>query len=264
MAQRLGSSTCLAGLGHPDRVASDGPSGAPPDASPDVSPDVSAQTVHPSSAGAPHAGDLVRTSASRSISQAKGSARAGKPLSLKARALRLLSTREHSRQELARKLAPHAETSQALEAVLDDLQARGWQSQERFAQSVMHRKASRFGAARLRSELQQHRLSAELTQPLLQALQASEWQRAQALWQQRFGQVASDPKDRLKQMRFLAGRGFAAEVIRKVVAGRDASCAGRSGDEDGQALSDHRDDQDDQDAWDETLGDATEAWDEGA
>jgi regulatory protein len=50
-------------------------------------------------------------------------------------------------------------------------------------------------------------------------LRSSELDRARAVWQGRFGAVPADARERARQMRFLAGRGFSAEVIRSVVAG---------------------------------------------
>lgn len=140
-------------------------------------------------------------------------------LSLKGRALKYLAAREHSRQELRRKLAPHAESAEQIEQLLDLLEARGLMSAQRFADSVLHRKAARFGAARLKAELSQHRLPDDITREATNALLATEFQRAHALWLRRFGQVADTAEGRAKQARFLAGRGFSGEVVRKVVRG---------------------------------------------
>ncbi|MCX7660896.1 MAG: recombination regulator RecX [Caldimonas manganoxidans] len=142
------------------------------------------------------------------------------PLSLKGRALKYLARREHSRLELARKLAPHAQSPDEVEAVLDALQAAGWLSPARFVESVVHRKAARFGTARIRQELQGHGLSGEAVTEVLQALSATEFERARAVWARRFGgEAALDPAERARQMRFLAARGFSPEVIRRVVRG---------------------------------------------
>ena len=77
-------------------------------------------------------------------------------LSLKARAVGLLSRREHSRQELERKLAPHAESAESLAKVLDALTREGWQSDARFTQGWVHRKAPEQGAARIVRDLNPH------------------------------------------------------------------------------------------------------------
>lgn len=141
--------------------------------------------------------------------------------SLEARALGFLSRREHSRLELQHKLAPHAPSPELLEALLDKLQARRLLSQERFAESVVHRRADRFGSARIRQELKSHQLDQDTMAQVLAPLKASEFQRAQSLWQRRFGgELAADRVERLKQMRFLAARGFDLSIVRRVVGGR--------------------------------------------
>ncbi|MCW7538961.1 recombination regulator RecX [Aquabacterium sp. A7-Y] len=142
-------------------------------------------------------------------------------LSLKGRALKYLAAREHSRPELERKLRPHEEEPGQVEAVLDELEAKGLLSQARFVESVLHRKSARFGTARIRQELQGHGLDAELVADALQRTRESEYERAQAVWQRKFGEAAAEPAERARQMRFLAGRGFSAEVIRRVVRGDD-------------------------------------------
>ena len=140
-------------------------------------------------------------------------------LSLKGRALKYLAAREHSRVELKRKLGPHAESPEQIEAVLDELEAKGLLSAQRFADSVLHRKAARFGAARLQAELAQHQLPADIARDATQALRDTEFERAHALWARRYGQLPQTPEDKARQMRFLAGRGFSSEVIRRVVRG---------------------------------------------
>lgn len=145
------------------------------------------------------------------------SPKASRPgLSLKGRALKHLAAREHSRVELVRKLAPHAESEAQLQRVLDELEERGFLSAERFAESVVHRKAARYGTARLKAELAQHRLPDDLTRDLTQTLRESEFDRAWALWLRRYGQCPRSPEEKARQMRHLAGRGFASEAIRQV------------------------------------------------
>lgn len=143
-------------------------------------------------------------------------------LSLKGRALKYLAQREHSRLELARKLGPHAEDPAEVDAVLEALQAAGWLSEERFVESVVHRKAARLGTARIRQELQGHGLAPETVAGAVEQLRATELERARAVWARRFGgEAPADAAERARQMRFLAARGFATEVIRRVVRGAD-------------------------------------------
>ena len=142
-----------------------------------------------------------------------------RPRSLESRALACLARREFSRSELRSRLAPHAESAEALEAVLDKLVSRKLLSEERFVESLVRRRSSRFGSARIRQELRSHQVDAAQVREVVQALDATEFERARDVWRKRFREAASTREERLKQMRFLAARGFAAETIRRVVEG---------------------------------------------
>jgi regulatory protein len=141
--------------------------------------------------------------------------------SLKGRALRLLSQREHSRAELQRKLAAHEEAPGELAKALDELQAKGFIDEQRVIESLVHRRAARLGASRVRQELQAKGLPAEAVAQAVAELRGSETDRAREVWRKKFGQAPADAAERAKQMRFLAARGFGGEVIRRVVAGAD-------------------------------------------
>ncbi len=144
-------------------------------------------------------------------------------LSLKGRALRHLATREHTRAELERKLAPHArshaDSPDELAQVLDELQAKGFISEQRVVDSVLHRRAARHGAARIRQELLGKGVDAQAVQQAVAELQASEPARALAIWQKKFGEAAADAQGRARQARFLAARGFSMDVIQRVLRG---------------------------------------------
>jgi regulatory protein len=158
-------------------------------------------------------------------------------LSLKGRALRHLARRDHSRAELERKLAPFAEepnpdlepepgqdaasASSQIAAALDELAAKGLQSDQRTAESLITGQSRRLGVYRLKQNLKAKGLGAELINSALAQAHAqgmdSELERARGLWQRRFGEPAADPAGRAKQMRFLAGRGFSGDVVRQVL-----------------------------------------------
>lgn len=140
-------------------------------------------------------------------------------LSLKARALRFLSMREHSRLELARKLARHAEQGDDIDALLDALEAANWLSQERFSESLVHRRAARFGDSRIVAELQSHGVGGEALQELKASLAQDETARACEVWRRKFGAVAADPAQRNKQMRFLLQRGFSQRAVQVALKG---------------------------------------------
>ena len=143
------------------------------------------------------------------------------PLSLKDRALRFLSQREHSRLELQRKLAPHETEPGQLAQTLDELQKRGFISEERVVESVVHRRAGKLGMARVKQELAAKGLSGEAVDQALDQLRSTELERAREVWRKKFGSPAADAKERARQIRFLITRGFAAEVVRRVVQGAD-------------------------------------------
>ncbi len=141
--------------------------------------------------------------------------------SLKGRALRLLALREHTRTELEQKLARHDPDPDELKAALDDLKAKGFISEARVVESVLHTRATRLGAQRVRRELQQKGVGAEAVAQAMDRLRETEETRAREVWRKKFGAPAADAKEKAKQMRFLLARGFAAEVVRRVTRADD-------------------------------------------
>ena len=141
------------------------------------------------------------------------------PLSLKGRALRLLSGREHSRAELERKLAAHEEEPGQLARVLDQLQSRDFINEQRVVDSVVHRRSAKLGALRIRQELQAKGLDSEKVQQAVAQLKATELARALAVWARKFDALPTDAAERGKQARFLAARGFGGEVVCRVLSG---------------------------------------------
>lgn len=142
-------------------------------------------------------------------------------LSLKGRALRLLAGREHSRPELERKLAEHETEPGELARVLDELESKGFISEQRVVESVVHRRAARLGTGRVRQELQAKGVSPQAMAEAIDTLRRTEVDRAREVWRRKFGEPAPDAAGRARQMRFLASRGFTTEAIRRVVSGGD-------------------------------------------
>lgn len=133
--------------------------------------------------------------------------------------MRLLSGREHSRTELERKLQRYEEEPGSLALALDDLQAKGFISEQRVVESVVNRRAAKLGASRIRQELQGKGLAPELVAEAVTALRASELVRARQVWRKKFGCPPQDADERARQMRFLASRGFGSDTIHRVVSG---------------------------------------------
>jgi len=142
-------------------------------------------------------------------------------LSLKGRALRLLSGREHSRAELEKKLAPHEEEPGQLARILDELQAKDFINEQRVVDSVVHRRSGKLGAMRIRQELQSKGLDSDKVHAALGQLKSTELARARDVWARKFDAPPADAAERGKQARFLAARGFDGEVVRRVLSGSE-------------------------------------------
>jgi regulatory protein len=140
------------------------------------------------------------------------------------RALNILARREHSRAELARKLAPHAEAA-AVEALLDQLEQENLLSNSRYVDMLAHARAGKHGSLRLKAELREKGVAEIDMSEALQTAREQDLASARAVWQKKYGalpsQVANSPAERAHQSRFLASRGFPAEVIRSVIGGVD-------------------------------------------
>lgn len=136
---------------------------------------------------------------------------------LRERAMRLLARREHSRAELARKLGQSGFDACDIQPLLDEFEQKRWLSDRRFAESYVADHRSRAGAVKLAFDLRQRGVADNIIEAVLSDNRDSELERAQAVWQKKFGSAPSDMAEKSRQMRFLQSRGFGAEVIRRVV-----------------------------------------------
>lgn len=137
--------------------------------------------------------------------------------SLRTRALKLLARREHSRVELQRKLAPHAEDPAALESLLDELMAHGWLAEGRVAEQLIHARRPRFGSGRIRQELLARGVAEEVVAAVLPQLKESDLETARAVWRRKFKAPPATSAERARQVRFMQGRGFAMHTIMQVI-----------------------------------------------
>jgi len=139
------------------------------------------------------------------------------PISLKARALKYLSSREHSRLELARKLSAYVQDDDDIVALLDWLEASKFLSQERFSESLVHRRSARYGNNRIFSELQSHGINGEMLVDTRERLVEDESLRACEVLRRKFASPPKDMQARAKCQRFLQQRGFSSRAIREAV-----------------------------------------------
>lgn len=147
-------------------------------------------------------------------------------VALRNAALGHLARREHSRQELVRKLsAQFAEVPPAaLAAVLDDLAANGYQSDARFAESYVRFRAHKgFGPVRLQSELRERGVAPEVSETALTTFEANSpgWNEICAdVRARKFGPPVMDRTQEIKQIRYLLYRGFSHDQARAALAAR--------------------------------------------
>ena len=136
---------------------------------------------------------------------------------LRARALRLLARREHTRQELESKLSPYAGSSEDLKGLLAGLKQKNQLSEERFAEERARRLSRKYGAARIRQDLKAKGVCEELIE---RVSPADELERARAILERKYREPADTREERAKRMRFLQSRGFSSEIIFKLLSAR--------------------------------------------
>ena len=127
-------------------------------------------------------------------------------------AMDLLSRREHSRDELVRKLAARGFQGTECELTVEQLAVEGLQSDQRFSESFVNARVGRGnGPVRIRHELEQRGISSDIIEQCL-VESGTDWQDlARKVRHKRFG---SPPplayKEKARQARFLQQRGFTA------------------------------------------------------
>lgn len=143
------------------------------------------------------------------------------PAAVRRAAMDLLARREHGRAELGRKLLRRGAQSDCIESALDLLEQQGLLSEDRYLSSYIASGAAKgWGPLRIRDELQQRGVK---TEAIALALENSEidWDRClRETWQRKFGCLPADARERARQGRFLAYRGFAVGAISRLLQGR--------------------------------------------
>ena len=146
----------------------------------------------------------------------------GEGKSLRDRALAYLARRDHTRLELTRKLLQAGYVADDIESLLNELSQRGWLSNTRFAESYVQHKQQRFGTLKLAHELRSRGVDESDIQQALASAKETELEHAREVWAKRFGAPPASAQEKARQMRFLQGRGFAPETIRRVLNATDA------------------------------------------
>ena len=154
-------------------------------------------------------------------------------LSLRQKALRALARRDYSRAELAKKLggasrsafrsasesasAPASATPAEIDALLDEFEASGWLSDERFAGGAARQRQGRYSQRYIVQDLKSKGVAGDTAKEAVSALEQDDYATALALWQQRFGKPPADQKEKARQVRFLLSRGFALPIVFRIL-----------------------------------------------
>jgi len=137
--------------------------------------------------------------------------------SLRQRALDYLAKREYSYLELAKKLNQYAEENDDIAAILDDFKARGWLSDARFTEMLVHARKTKFGSARVANELREKGVADELITSAVAEIRLNELENARTIWQKKYKASPATREEWAKQARFLQSRGFGFDVIKKLL-----------------------------------------------
>jgi len=135
--------------------------------------------------------------------------------SLGARAMRLLARREHSRDELRRKLARIAAETDDVDGVIETLAQKGWLSDARYAEQAVRAKSRRFGPLKVAHELRVKGVADETIAAAFQAAGVDGSADIQRVWTSHFSTLPENNRERARQVRFLLGRGFGLDDILK-------------------------------------------------
>lgn len=141
--------------------------------------------------------------------------------SLRARAMRFLARREHSRAELKRKLEPKVGEGDDLEILLDDLAQRGWLSDARYAELSIRSRATRFGPLKLVHQLRAKGVGDEVIAAGFKAAGADGASSIHAVWSSRFKALPANDRERGRQVRLLQARGFPLEEVLRYLRQRE-------------------------------------------
>lgn len=136
---------------------------------------------------------------------------------LRQRALEYLAKREYSYAELGQKLKAYAEEADDLPALLEDFKQRGWLSDARFTEQLVHARKAKFGSARVANELREKGVDDTLIAEAVAGLQDNEVARASEVWRKKFKAAPTTREEWAKQARFLQSRGFTFDVIKHIL-----------------------------------------------
>jgi len=140
--------------------------------------------------------------------------------SLRQRALEYLGKREYSYKELGQKLKPYLDENDdvnSITAILDDFKTRGWLSDARFTEQMVHARRAKFGSSKIIHELREKGVDSALIEGAAEQLKDTELASAKEIWQKKYKNAPANRDEWAKQARFLQSRGFGFDVIKRVL-----------------------------------------------
>ena len=136
---------------------------------------------------------------------------------LRSYAFAVLTRKEYSKAELIEKLATWAMHREEVIILVEELSAQNYQSDQRVAEiTLSSQKRKGKGPNRIKMALKTKKIDTAL---ILEELKETDWvEQAYQLKVRKYGtEVATDPKLKAKQIRFLMYRGFEMEAIMKAI-----------------------------------------------
>lgn len=149
--------------------------------------------------------------------------------SLRAKAMSYLARREYSYHELRQKLRNYLpETTEetpadinahyeAVDVLLEDFKQRGWLSDARFTEQLIHAKQRKFGSLKIAHELRENGIAESIVDDALATVEANELANAREIYRKKFAAPPANREEWAKHARFLQNRGFAFDVIKRTL-----------------------------------------------
>ena len=131
-----------------------------------------------------------------------------------------MGKREYSYAELGQKLKTYLaedEDFELITAILEDFKTRGWLSDARFTEQIVHARSHKFGASKIANELREKGVSQDLIETAIEQVKENELNNAREIWRKKFKKTPDSREEWARQARFLQSRGFGFDVIKKVL-----------------------------------------------
>jgi regulatory protein len=135
-----------------------------------------------------------------------------------------LGKREYSRAELRKKISVYAESldieKDDIEDMLSELEKDSWLSDKRFTEQFIFSRKNKFGIKKIAHELRTKGVNDLIISHAIDSIRSEEFSLAQKIWEKKFKGLPIDNQEKVKQIRFLQGRGIDPFIIQKILSGK--------------------------------------------